>query len=43
MDDPFNETHWRTPSVGDALPVKRDPRQQKAKLDAAVNKPPGSL
>ena len=36
MDDPFNETHWRTPSVGDVLPVKCDPRHQKAKFDASV-------
>lgn len=36
MDDPFNETHWHTPSVGDVLPVKCDPRRQKAKFDTSV-------
>ena len=36
MDDPFNETHWQTPSVGDVLPVKCDPRRQKAKFDTSA-------
>jgi hypothetical protein len=29
-------THWHTPSVGDVLPVKCDPRRQKAKFDTSV-------
>ena len=33
MSDPFNETHWRTPRVGDVLPVKCDRSRQKAKFD----------
>jgi hypothetical protein len=36
MDDPFNEAHWHTPSVGDVLPVKCDPRRQKAKFDTSA-------
>ena len=36
MDDPFNETHWHTPSLGDVLPVKCDPRRQKAKFDTSA-------
>jgi hypothetical protein len=36
MDNPFNETHWHTPSVGDVLPVKCDPRREKAKLDTSA-------
>ena len=38
MDNPFNETHWHTPSVGDVLPVKCDPRRQKAKFDTSALK-----
>ncbi len=35
MSDPFDETHWVTPRVGDVLPVKCDPGRQKAKFDTA--------
>jgi hypothetical protein len=35
MSDPFDETHWLTPRVGDVLPVKCDPGRQKAKFDTA--------
>jgi hypothetical protein len=36
MGDPFDETHWVTPRVGDVLPVKCDPRRQKAKFDTST-------
>jgi Short C-terminal domain len=36
MSDPFDETHWRTPRVGDVLAVKCDPGRQKAKFDTAT-------
>jgi hypothetical protein len=36
MGDPFDETHWLTPHVGDVLPVKCDPGRQKAKFDTAT-------
>jgi hypothetical protein len=35
MSNPFNETYWHTPRVGDVLPVKCDPGRQKAKFDTS--------
>jgi Short C-terminal domain len=35
MSDPFDETHWLTPRIGDVLPVKCDPGRQTAKFDTA--------
>jgi hypothetical protein len=38
MSDPFNETYWHTPRVGDVLTVRCDPDRQKAKFDTSVLK-----
>jgi Short C-terminal domain len=35
MGDPFDETHWDTPRVGEVLAVKCDPQRQKAKFDTS--------
>jgi hypothetical protein len=37
MHEPFNELHWRQPMVGDVVPVKCDPKREKAKFDTAVD------
>jgi hypothetical protein len=33
VHEPFDERHWRRPGVGDAVPVKCDPKRQTAKFD----------